>query len=269
MLIGLRDSLHILKNITVRVREALLFNNATLLCLGTLSSFAVLFVKIDFETCLTPLCLVPFCFRERVPAPKEENRPAATLATTPESPQSSQHEGSNYMNGMSQTGYSARSLLKSASISASKCIGVKQRNQSEVKRSRIAIKRCIYYKFVCIYTCASHSWFFFAARGIEQWCNWCFVSKGRGSPHLIMMLERGVKLLANSRGWSYTHPSQGRKQKKRRDSMCLWFSAAYIYELILITSERLEILSEQKKPSTFNCFQFAQRFKLYEMNGVI
>lgn len=157
VLIGLRDSLHILKNITVRVREALLFNNATLLCLGTLSSFAVLFVKIDFETCLTPLCLVPFCFRERVPAPKEENRPAATLATTPESPQSSQHEGSNYMNGMSQTGYSARSLLKSASISASKCIGVKQRNQSEVKRSRIAIKRCIYYKFVCIYTCASHS----------------------------------------------------------------------------------------------------------------
>ncbi|KAG2306125.1 hypothetical protein Bca52824_025873 [Brassica carinata] len=69
--------------------------------------------------------------RERVPAPKEENIPAASLATTPESPQNSQHEGSNYINGISQTGYSARSLLKSNSISASKCIGVKQRNQSE------------------------------------------------------------------------------------------------------------------------------------------
>ncbi|KAJ0264351.1 Mitogen-activated protein kinase 9 [Hirschfeldia incana] len=69
--------------------------------------------------------------RERVPAPKEENRPAASLAATPESPQNSQQEGSNYMNGISQTGYSARSLLKSNSISASKCIGVKQRNQSE------------------------------------------------------------------------------------------------------------------------------------------
>ncbi|CAN8269129.1 unnamed protein product [Cochlearia groenlandica] len=78
--------------------------------------------------------------RERVPAPKEENgshnhdiehRSAASLATTLESPPNSQQEGSDYRNGTSQTGYSARSLLKSASISASKCIGVKQRDKSE------------------------------------------------------------------------------------------------------------------------------------------
>ncbi|VVA98058.1 unnamed protein product [Arabis nemorensis] len=82
--------------------------------------------------------------RERVPAPKEENgsqnhdiqnRPAASLSTTLESPPNSQHEGSDYMNGISQTGYSARSLLKSASISASKCIGMKQRNKSELGES--------------------------------------------------------------------------------------------------------------------------------------
>ncbi|EFH59362.1 hypothetical protein ARALYDRAFT_898157 [Arabidopsis lyrata subsp. lyrata] len=78
--------------------------------------------------------------RERVPAPKKENgshnhdienRSTASLATTLESPPTSQHEGSDYRNGVSQTGYNARSLLKSASISASKCIGVKQRNKSE------------------------------------------------------------------------------------------------------------------------------------------
>lgn len=163
VLIGLRDSLHILKNITVRVREALLFNNDTLLCLG--SVVHNLFCWFDCQNlhlhvrCV--LCSLPFCFRERVPAPKEENRPAASLATTPESPQNSQHEGSNYMNGMSQTGYSARSLLKSNSISASKCIGVKQRNQSEVKKKdQETHLKDVYYEFICIYTCSSRFFFF-------------------------------------------------------------------------------------------------------------
>ncbi|CAA7017286.1 unnamed protein product [Microthlaspi erraticum] len=54
---------------------------------------------------------------------------AASLAMTLEIPPKSQYEGSDYRNGT--TGYSARSLLKSASTSASKCIGVKQRDKSE------------------------------------------------------------------------------------------------------------------------------------------
>lgn len=218
-----------------------------------------------FRRCLW-VCIftsVVLCFRERVPAPKEENRPAATLAATPESPQISQHEGSNYMNGMSQTGYSARSLLKSASISASKCIGVKQRNQSEVKRSRIAFKRCIYYKFVCIYTCTSHSWNFFLQHGESNSDATDSLSQKVAALHTWSWYWRGEwNFLLTSRGWAYTHPSQGRKQKKREDSMCLWFCAAYIYELILITSERLELLSEQKKTLNIQLFSICSTVQL-------
>ncbi|KAK6127656.1 hypothetical protein DH2020_038606 [Rehmannia glutinosa] len=72
--------------------------------------------------------------RERVPAPKDdevkdndfEKRTSASVATTLESPPR-EGEGSENMNG----NYSARSLLKSASISASKCIGVKQKKDTE------------------------------------------------------------------------------------------------------------------------------------------
>ncbi|KAG7577681.1 Protein kinase domain [Arabidopsis thaliana x Arabidopsis arenosa] len=99
--------------------------------------------------------------RERVPAPKKENgshnhdienRSTASLATTLESPPTSQHEGSDYRNGVSQTGYSARSLLKSASISASKCIGVKQRNKSEHGESNNDTVDALSHKVAALHT---------------------------------------------------------------------------------------------------------------------
>ncbi|CAN1754597.1 Mitogen-activated protein kinase 9 [Linum perenne] len=72
-------------------------------------------------------------FRERVPKEQEteeekeyEGRTAASVATTLDSPP----EGSQ-TNTMSTPG--TRSLLKSASISASKCIGVKQKKESSVR----------------------------------------------------------------------------------------------------------------------------------------
>ncbi|XP_015901016.3 mitogen-activated protein kinase 9 [Ziziphus jujuba] len=83
--------------------------------------------------------------RERVTAPKDETdnqnndferRTAASVATTLESPPKSQQDGSDNVstgaqNGPNKPNYSARSLLKSASISASKCIGVKPRQDLE------------------------------------------------------------------------------------------------------------------------------------------
>ncbi|KAG8388020.1 hypothetical protein BUALT_Bualt02G0081800 [Buddleja alternifolia] len=81
--------------------------------------------------------------RERVPAPKDEaveendfeKRSSASVATTLESPPR-EGEGSENMNGSAQNGlskgnYSARSLLKSASISASKCVVVKDKRDTE------------------------------------------------------------------------------------------------------------------------------------------
>ncbi|PQQ05248.1 mitogen-activated protein kinase 9 [Prunus yedoensis var. nudiflora] len=81
--------------------------------------------------------------RERVCAPKDENsgqnndveRTAASVASTLESPPGSQQpDGSvnaDGQNGPSKTNYNPRSLLKSASISASKCIGVRPKKDSE------------------------------------------------------------------------------------------------------------------------------------------
>lgn len=86
--------------------------------------------------------------RERVCAPKDEveqhndieGRNGAYVATSLQSPPRSQGDGSENANGNEQNGpnkanYSARSLLKSASISASKCIGVKPKNDLEVQSS--------------------------------------------------------------------------------------------------------------------------------------
>ncbi|KAL0429536.1 UNVERIFIED_CONTAM: Mitogen-activated protein kinase [Sesamum radiatum] len=73
--------------------------------------------------------------RERVPMPKDEaakdndfeKRTSASVATTLESPPG---EGSQNANGNAQN-KGNRSLLKSASISASKCVGVKAKKDSE------------------------------------------------------------------------------------------------------------------------------------------
>ncbi|XP_008453470.2 mitogen-activated protein kinase 9-like [Cucumis melo] len=79
--------------------------------------------------------------RERIPAPKDEagqrnDLEGRNVATSLQSPPKSQGDGSENANGNEQNGqnkpnYSARSLLKSASISASKCIGVKPRKDLE------------------------------------------------------------------------------------------------------------------------------------------
>ncbi|KAL3529193.1 hypothetical protein ACH5RR_008515 [Cinchona calisaya] len=80
--------------------------------------------------------------RERIPAPKDdtntannefEKRSTAFVATTLQSPPG-QSEGSESLNGIMQNGpnIGARSLLKSASISASKCIEVKARKDIEI-----------------------------------------------------------------------------------------------------------------------------------------
>lgn len=84
--------------------------------------------------------------RERVCVPKDESadeterRTAASVASTLQSPKKSQHsDGSENANmgenGPSKPNYSARSLLKSASISASKCVVVKPRKDSEQEES--------------------------------------------------------------------------------------------------------------------------------------
>ncbi|OMO59931.1 hypothetical protein CCACVL1_24531 [Corchorus capsularis] len=83
--------------------------------------------------------------RERVPAPKDENvqdndferRTAAAVATSLNSPpksrlaDGSENTNAEGENGASKPNYSARSLLKSASISASKCVGVKEKKDLE------------------------------------------------------------------------------------------------------------------------------------------
>ncbi|KAK9925768.1 hypothetical protein M0R45_023033 [Rubus argutus] len=80
--------------------------------------------------------------RERVPAPKEDadqsnnlERTAASVATTLQSPPSDGSENPNAdANGPSKPNYtpvSSRSLLKSASISASKCIGIGTKKDSQ------------------------------------------------------------------------------------------------------------------------------------------
>ncbi|KAJ6687339.1 MITOGEN-ACTIVATED PROTEIN KINASE [Salix koriyanagi] len=86
--------------------------------------------------------------RERVPAPKDETvaqnadiegRTAPSVATSLQSPGGSQQaDGSEDLtvatqNGSSKPNYSNRSLLKSASISASKCVVLKPKGDSEAK----------------------------------------------------------------------------------------------------------------------------------------
>ncbi|XAR63953.1 Mitogen-activated protein kinase [Bertholletia excelsa] len=76
--------------------------------------------------------------RERVCVSKDETtkendfekRTAASIATTLESPPS-ENSNTNVQDGTNKLNYSARSLLKSASISASKCLGANEREDAE------------------------------------------------------------------------------------------------------------------------------------------
>lgn len=59
--------------------------------------------------------------RERVPAPKDENNA-----------QSEGSEDANAQSGQNKANYSDHSLLKSASISGSKCIGIQPKTETAV-----------------------------------------------------------------------------------------------------------------------------------------
>lgn len=72
--------------------------------------------------------------RERVPAPKDdatENNELENPRPVVESPPAEGSENELPQNGVNKSNYSARSLLKSASISGSKCIGVQSRREPE------------------------------------------------------------------------------------------------------------------------------------------
>lgn len=94
-----------------------------------------------------------FLIRERVCKPKDEGddqnkdfegRTAASVASTLQSPRSQQPNGLESINTdtPSKTNPNVRSLLKSASISASKCIGVKSKTDLEVTK--------IYFDIFCV-----------------------------------------------------------------------------------------------------------------------
>lgn len=81
-------------------------------------------------------------FRERVPAPKNETaqessndiekRTSDVVASTLDSAKASQQSEGTENGG----GYSARNLMKSASISGSKCIGVQSKVNIEVYKKK-------------------------------------------------------------------------------------------------------------------------------------
>lgn len=95
--------------------------------------------------------------RERVPAPKDEvedndfeQRTSASVATTLHSPpgagEGTENISGNEQNGLNKGNYTARSLLKSASISASKCVVIKDKRDTEVilLHFRTKLSLCFY-----------------------------------------------------------------------------------------------------------------------------
>lgn len=143
---GLRDNLPILRSTTGKGKGVPHhYIDSTPPCPGNILE----------KICLTMilfLCGLNFLllFRERVCPPKHEtgkqntgfeNHTAVSVATTLESPpRFPQSVGSGYgtmdasttQSGPSKGNYSPNSLLKSASISSSKCVGVNGTNDSEV-----------------------------------------------------------------------------------------------------------------------------------------
>lgn len=86
-------------------------------------------------------CNFTFC-RERVHTSKNENnenndleRPNGANLQSPPGSNMTDAGNSDTQNGPTMPNYSTRSLLKSASISASKCIDVKQNKDPEVANS--------------------------------------------------------------------------------------------------------------------------------------
>lgn len=115
-----------------KIHESQVTNNIT--DLPTFCSSKTVLLA-DVYTCFLPIS------RERVPAPKEaatENIDAenqAVARTALESPPKSNPDGSENeepQNGQNKPNYSARSLMKSASISGSKCIGEQSKREPEV-----------------------------------------------------------------------------------------------------------------------------------------
>jgi len=77
-------------------------------------------------------------YAERVCAPKDESKQQNNIENVPES------DAIGAQNGTSRSNYSARSLLKSASISASKCVVVKQNKDPEVVSNSIFSNAWLY-----------------------------------------------------------------------------------------------------------------------------
>jgi len=83
------------------------------------------------------ICNFTLC-KEIVCAPKDESKQQNDIENVPGS------DATGAQNGTSRSNYSARSLLKSASISASKCVVVKQNKDPEVVSNSIFSNAWLY-----------------------------------------------------------------------------------------------------------------------------